>query len=231
MGVVLLVRHGQASFGAADYDVLSETGWEQSRLLGAWLAERKVVPDVVLRGDMRRHRETAEGMVGGAGWPAPIRTDPGWNEFDHLGVVSTLLGSRGEGPAAAGMQGVDRREFQRLFEEATARWTAGAHDADYPEPWSAFVDRVRGALDRACAAAGPGGTVVAVSSGGPIAAACAALVDPDGDDPATLARLWARFNTVTVNSSVTRVVVGSTGPRLLTFNEHPHLEGEHLTYR
>ncbi len=54
---------------------------------------------------------------------------------------------------------------------------------------------------------------------------------PHGDDPATYARLWSRFNTVTVNSSVTRVVVGSTGARLLTFNEHPHLEGDHLTYR
>ena len=80
-------------------------------------------------------------------------------------------------------------------------------------------------------AAGPGGTVLVVSSGGPIAAACAALVDPDGDDPAAYARLWNRFNTVTVNSSVTRVVVGSTGRRLLTFNEHPHLEGDTLTYR
>ena len=91
---------------------------------------------------------------------------------------------------------------------------------------------MRGALDRACDAAGPGGTVVVVSSGGPIAAACAALVDPDRDGPDDR---WPgsgrRFNTVTVNSSVTRVVVGSTGPRLLTFNEHPHLEGEHLTYR
>jgi broad specificity phosphatase PhoE len=236
MGVVLLVRHGQASFGADDYDVLSETGWEQSRLLGAWLAERKVVPDVIWRGDMRRHRETAEGMLAGGGWESPVEADAGWNEFDHLGVVATLLGSRtgssGDVPlAAAGMQGVDRRDFQRLFEEATARWTAGEHDADYPESYGAFVARVRAALERACASAGPGGTVVAVSSGGPIAAACAALVDPDGDDPATLARLWSRFNTVTVNSSVTRVVVGSTGPRLLTFNEHPHLEGEHLTYR
>ena len=37
--------------------------------------------------------------------------------------------------------------------------------------------------------------------------------------------------TTIVNSSFTRLVVGSTGARLLTFNEHPHLEGEHLTYR
>ena len=40
MGVLLLVRHGQASFGTADYDVLSETGWEQGRLLGAGCATR-----------------------------------------------------------------------------------------------------------------------------------------------------------------------------------------------
>lgn len=223
MGVVLLVRHGQASFGAEDYDVLSETGWAQSRLLGAWLAERQVTPDVVLRGDMRRHRETAEGMLAGGGWRTPVEADPGWNEFDHLGVVAAY-------PALPEGE-LDRRGFQRVFELATARWTDGEFDADYPESYGAFVARVRAALERAAAAAGPGGTVVVVSSGGPIAAACAALVDPDGDDPATYARLWARFNTVTVNSSVTRVVVGSTGPRLLTFNEHPHLEGETLTYR
>ena len=59
----------------------------------------------------------------------------------------------------------------------------------------------------------------------------AVLADPQDDDVASLARRWSRSNAVTVNSSVTRLVVGSTGARLLTFNEHPHLEGEHLTYR
>ena len=228
MGVVLLVRHGQASFGTDDYDVLSETGWEQARLLGAWLAGRGVTPDVVVRGGMRRHRETAEGLAAGAGaagvaWSAGVEVDPGWDEFAHLGVLAAL----DEGVPAGEL---DRRAFQQAFERATARWTAGGHDADYPEPWPAFVARVGASLTGACAAAGPGGTVVVVSSGGPIAAACAELVDPDGDD-AAYARLWSRFNTVTVNSSMTRVVVGSTGRRLLTFNEHPHLEGDTLTYR
>ena len=60
VGVLLLVRHGQASFGTADYDVLSETGWEQGRLLGDWLRARGVTPTAVVRGGMRRHRETAE---------------------------------------------------------------------------------------------------------------------------------------------------------------------------
>lgn len=224
MGVVLLVRHGQASFGTDDYDRLSQTGWEQSRLLGAWLADRGVKPDLVVRGDMRRHRETAEGIATGGGWSPPVEVDAGWDEFDHLGVIASH-------PEVPDDPSVDRREFQRVFELATQRWTAGEHDGEYAETYGAFLARVRASLERVSAQAGPGGTVVVVSSGGPIAAACAALVDPDGGDHAVLARLWGRFNTVVVNSSMTRVVVGSTGARLLTFNEHPHLEGETLTYR
>ena len=50
MSVVLLVRHGQASFGAEDYDRLSALGEEQSRLLGSSLAARGVRPEVVVRG-------------------------------------------------------------------------------------------------------------------------------------------------------------------------------------
>ncbi|GAA4706182.1 histidine phosphatase family protein [Nocardioides conyzicola] len=216
MGVLLLVRHGQASFGTADYDVLSETGWEQGRLLGGWLRERGAAPTAVVRGGMRRHRETAEV----AGWSAEV--DAGWDEFDHLSVVA----SDPDAPAGD----LDRRAFQRAFELATARWTSGGHDDDYAEPWPAFRARVDASFAAACARAGTGETALVVTSGGPIAAVCARLVDPDADD-ATFARLWGRFNTVLINSSVSRVVVGPSGPRLLTFNEHPHLEGDVLTYR
>jgi broad specificity phosphatase PhoE len=228
MGVVLLVRHGQASFGADDYDVLSETGWEQSRRLGASLAAAGVRPDVVVRGDMKRHRDTVVAMAEGAGWSSVVdrvQVDRGWDEFDHLGVVAAYP----DLPPAD--HALDRREFQRVFELATARWTGGGFDGDYPESWPTFRERVAAALSAAGATTGPGGTVVVVSSGGPIAVACAALIDPDGDDQAAFARIWSRFNTVCVNTAVTRVVVGSTGARLLTFNEHAHLDKDLLTYR
>ncbi len=52
-----------------------------------------------------------------------------------------------------------------------------------------------------------------------------------GEEPQSLASAWARFNAVVVNGSVTRVVVGSTGARLLTFNEHAALDRELVTYR
>lgn len=217
MGLLLLVRHGQASFGADDYDVLSETGWEQGRQLGDRLREAKVAPDTVVRGGMRRHRETAEA----AGW-AGAEVDPGWDEFDHLSVVEAYP----DLPPGD----LDRREFQRVFELATARWSGGSFDAEYAEPWPAFRARVRASFAAAAGRAGQGQTAVVVSSGGPIAAVCADLVDPEADD-ATYARLWSRLNAVLVNSSVTRVVVGSTGARLLTYNEHPHLSGELVTYR
>jgi broad specificity phosphatase PhoE len=218
MGLVLLVRHGQASFGAADYDVLSETGVEQGRVLGRFLAGAGTEPVSVVHGAMKRQRDTATAMAEAAGWDVVPALDEGWDEFDHLAVVAR---------AAEGLDGLDRRGFQRVFEEATARWVSGEHDADYAEPWSGFVTRVGAALDRACA--GDGVTVVA-TSGGPIAAACALLIDRDAS-ATELGRLWASYNTVIANTSVTRVIEGSTGRRLLTFNEHSHLPRDLVSYR
>jgi broad specificity phosphatase PhoE len=221
MGQILLVRHGQASFGAEDYDVLSEAGWDQSRRLGEWLRAQDVAPTAVVAGGMRRHRDTAAGIGEGAGWESiDVAVDAGWDEFDHLGLMRSVP------PLPPGHT---RREFQAAFEQATAAWAAG-DPGDYPETFAGFVDRVRGALERAIALAGSGETAVVVSSGGPIGVTCADLVDP-GADQAGLARTWARFNTVIVNSSVTRILVGATGARLLTFNEHSHLSVDTLTYR
>ena len=220
MGTVLLVRHGQASFGADDYDVLSETGWAQARLLGRWLASQGTTPTALVRGGLRRHRETAEAMVDAAGWTGiETQVDAGWDEFDHLGLMATVP------PLPAGHT---RREFQAAFAEATSAWARGA-EGDYPETYAAFVGRVRASLTAVTEVAGPGGVVVVVSSGGPIAAACTGLVVPDSDRE-TQAQAWAAFNTVTVNSSITRLVVGSA-TRMLTFNEHAHLTRDTVTYR
>ena len=89
---------------------------------------------------------------------------------------------------------------------------------------------MRAGWSAAVAEAGSGSTVVVVTSGGPIAVVAASLVDPDAD-VARIGALWGRFNTVVVNAAVTRVVVGATGARLLSFNEHAHLGPDLRTYR
>ena len=63
MPVIYLIRHGQASFGAENYDALSDHGWEQSRVLGRHLREQNLGVPRVLCGAMRRHRETAEAAL------------------------------------------------------------------------------------------------------------------------------------------------------------------------
>lgn len=225
MGRLLLVRHGQASFGADDYDVLSETGRVQAGLLGRHLAEREVVPDVVVHGTLRRQRDTAAVMVEAAGWRVAPRVDARWDELDHVAVLAAY--------GAPDHRALDRRGFQQAFERATGRWSAGevadAAGAEL-ESYVDFVARVRAAQAEAAAQAGPGATVVAVSSGGVIATAAALLLG-GGEHPGALAALWSRLNAVLVNSSVSSVVVGGTGARLLTYNEHPHVAGETLTYR
>ena len=224
MGQLLLVRHGQASWDAEDYDVLSERGWEQARLLGRSLAQRGVRPDVVLRGGMRRHRETTEAVLEGlaaAGEVPAVEVDEGWDEFDHVAMLAAL-------PAPFEGRRPTKAEWQAWFEEATDRWTDGAHDGEYAESFAAFTGRVDDALRRTAERAG---TVLVVSSGGPIAWASAALLS--GDDRAQAGRLWRRLNPVCVNSGVTKVVAGRRGTTLVSFNEHGHLDGvpDVLTYR
>lgn len=222
MSLILLVRHGQASFGAADYDDLSPTGHEQSRVLGAALAARGVAPDRVVAGEMRRHAQTASSLLEGAGWSADVAVDAGWNEFDHLqvlGVHDSPEAAEGESEAAA---------FQRWFEEATRRWTTAGHDEAYDESFGAFTSRVDAALDRLVADLPPKGTAVVLTSGGAIAWVAAALLASSA--PART-DLWLRLNPVSINTGTSTVVRGRRGTTLVAFNAHDHLSPDLLTYR
>jgi broad specificity phosphatase PhoE len=220
MSVVLLVRHGQASFGAADYDGLSPLGEEQSRMLGASLAARGVHPDVVLRGSMKRHRQTAAAAMAGAGWDVEVVEDADWDEFDHL---TTLTGA----VAFEEIAGESYDERVVRFEGTIDRWASGQHDDDYRESFPAFQERVRSALDRVLDGVGPQQTAIVFTSGGPVSWVAATLVD--GGVPA-----WTRLSKVVVNSSVTKVLGGRRGTNLISFNDHAHLESADaglITYR
>ncbi len=220
MGQVILVRHGQASWGADDYDVLSPLGWEQARMLGNNLAERGLTPTRIVVGGLRRHAETADAVAEAAGWGEVERiTDADWDEYDHLQMLARVAPPfEGDDPTPA--------EFQAWFESATDLWTSGK-DESYAESFRSFRNRVNAALDRVAAAAQDRENVVVFTSGGPVAAVTAALLDPTG----TGGMVWSQLNKVVVNTSVTKVVVGRRGSTLVCFNEHCHLELGGLTYR
>lgn len=222
MGQLLLVRHGQASWDCDDYDVLSETGWEQSRLLGKALAARGIVPDLVVTGSMRRHRETSQACLGELSVSPAVSVDAGWDEFDHVAMLSAH-------PAPYGDRKPTKAEFQEWFEAATDRWTAGSHDEEYAESFTAFTERVGSTLRRTAEGVGSR-TALVFTSGGPIAWATACLVTERRE---AAGELWRRLNPVCINSGVTRLVTGRRGTTMVSFNEHAHLDGvpDVLTYR
>ena len=205
--------------------MLSEAGVAQSKRLGAWLAEAALAPGAVLHGAMRRQRDTATAMAAGAGWSVAPELDEGWNEFDHLGVVAARprrprAGSRRPPTWTAG------RSSARSC-EATGRWSGGGHDDEYDESWPAFVAAHRGR-------ARPGVRARRGHGGGLLRRARSPSPAPCWSTPTRrpeLPRLWNAFNTVSANTGVTRVITGSTGRRMLTFNEHSHLAREQVTYR
>jgi len=208
MPTIHLVRHAQASFGAADYDVLSDRGHAQAAALGRALTERGIAPDRVICGPARRHRDTAAGCP--ALRAAGVEVDERWDEYP----ADEVLARHGDTPlrlAGPGAGQVGSAEFQDVLDRALRAWIAAGD-----EPWRAFVDRVQGALTDLAGSLERGERAVVVTSGGAIAAVCGLVLD-------ALEQTFVAFNRVQVNTGVTTLAVGARGLSLVTVNEHGHL--------
>lgn len=218
MGRLLLIRHGQASFGTTDYDRLSSLGEEQSRRLGQWLQHTGQMPDLIAVGSLVRHVRTADLCVEAAGVTAPRISVAGLDELDHeqilaryrpdLGVPEALVAelARNDDPD---------RAFQRLYTAAIARWIGGDFDHEYTRSWSVFRMTVMDSLRTL--AAQEARTIWAFTSGGPIAVIVNALIGAPIEQAFALS--WPL-----VNTSMTRVATGTKRNSLISYNVWPHLE-------
>lgn len=235
MGQITLVRHGQASFGQANYDQLSETGYEQGRALGRWWSDCATRIDRALDGGMRRHAQTAQACLqtlhDELHPDEPLSSDHGFREYDHVEMLIRHE-PRMQDPEfmKVHFQHSDhpRRDFQRLFLAAFARWISGDHDADYAETWPDFRNRCIAALERCMAASARSEHIVIFTSGGPIGAICQHLLGLADDRVAELCSAFA-------NGSLTRLLFQPGRLSLNTMNAYPHLEragrAELVTYR
>lgn len=217
MTAVYLLRHGQASFGAADYDTLSPVGKQQAVVLGEELRRREVDVHTVWSGTLRRQRGTAAVCLEAAGLDLPITEDARWNEYDHIGLV----------PSGQPVP-EQSRDFQRLLDEAIEAWITGGHAAGSTGTWLEFTGAVRGALETVLAGLPKGKSALVFTSAGVISAVCAALLS--APHPATFLAL----NRTMPNAAITKLVSGRSGMSLISVNEHGHFEGLHrglLTYR
>ncbi len=221
MGRLLLVRHGQASFGAADYDRLSPLGWQQCRRLGAWWRARGQRFDAVLCGGLRRQRESLAGIAEGLGQDElPVQHWPGLDEYDSEALIAALLAAQAtEGePVAAPQTDTPEgyRQHFRLLREALLRWFDGGLSAPGLQPHADWHAGIVAALDHV-RQQHAGDEVLLVSSGGPIASAVGQVL---GVPAAGVVELNLRIR----NSAVTELLTHPRGHRLLAFNGVAHLD-------
>ena len=219
MGTLTLVRHGQASFGAADYDQLSPLGAQQCHALGGYFAARGLRFEAVLRGSLRRHVQSLAALAEGHGeLPAALEW-PGLNEYDSDALVHALVQALKLPPESlpdpADRSPASYRAHFRLLRDAMQAWMDGrTRPAGMPD-WNGFVAGVQGALDHVRHT--HSGDVLIVSSGGPIATAVAQVL---GAPAASVIELNLRIR----NSAVTEFAFTPKRHVLVSFNHLPHLD-------
>lgn len=218
MGTLYLVRHGQASFGADDYDQLSELGQKQSVQLGRHWAERGLRFDAVISGTLRRHQQTWEGIAEGAGLKLQALAWPGLNEYDSEAVIRAIHPHPLERARSAEEAPELYRHHFRLLRDGLTQWMAGTVSPRGMPSYTEFVNGITGALDHV-RASHHGQNVLLVSSGGPISTAVGRVL---GLSPEATIELNLRIR----NSAVTEFQFNPKRHTLLTYNTLPHLNSK-----
>ncbi len=213
MGTLYLVRHGQASFGAADYDQLSELGSRQCRALGEWFAQCGLQFDAALTGTLRRHAQSLDAIAAGHGAVPSAQLWPGLNEYDPEALIRAFHTGPLARPLPQDGPEIVKAHF-RLLRDALGAWMAGRTQPAGMPAWPDFVAGVADALDHVRRT--HPGNVLIVSSGGPIATAVGHVLGAGAE--ATI-----ELNLRIRNSAVTEFAFSPKRHHLLSFNHVPHL--------
>lgn len=232
MSTLYLVRHGQASIFADDYDQLSALGETQMEHLGRWWGARGLHMDRAFVGPLKRQRGSLSALLAGyeaAGvGPFGSADERGLEEFDALELLDAVLPElAATDPVAAEiLRGLEpgtnpTRGHEGLFRHVTTRWVRGELAPPGVRSFAGFRAQVTGALERMVAAIERGERAVAVTSGGVIGTIVAEVMG--ADDLRALELAW-----VVRNASFTELHIGPDGARLVGFNAVPHLDGDGL---
>lgn len=211
MGTLYLVRHGQASFGSADYDHLSNLGARQCRRLGEYFRAKGLRFDAVLTGTLRRHLQSYSAIAEGLQVDAEPQRWPGLDEYDSHAVVRAIHPQPVPQPTTPELV----RQHFRLLREGLTHWMEGRSAPEGMPSFEQFSAGVAAALDHVRER--HDGAVLIVSSGGPIATAVGQVL---GTPPRTTIELNMRMR----NSALTEFTFTRKRHALVSFNAIPHLE-------
>jgi broad specificity phosphatase PhoE len=211
MGQLYLVRHGQASLGADDYDQLSPLGARQAQRLGEHWRAQGLHFDAVFTGTLKRHRQTFEGIQLGLGLSHNTALWPGLNEYDSEAVIRCVHAGQLNKPTSP--EGY--REHFRLLRQGLKAWMTGLARPEGMPDYAEFLQGITSALDHIRQQ--HDGHVLLVSSGGPISMAVGHVLNLEIDGVIEL-------NLRLRNSAVCEFSFNPKRHSLVSFNTIPHLE-------
>ena len=236
MASLYLIRHGQASFGADNYDKLSPLGQRQADVSGNYFAKIGLHFDQAFSGDLARQRETGERVMAAQESPPSLQIDPRLNEVDNEGQISGLLPVLRERDPEIVKRIEDSRhdtkQYQKLIKAVFNAWVS----PDCPEltgtsSWPDYRAGVQAALEFAMGNANRGTDTAIFTSGGTIATAVSWVLHCNHD------QIYGFYEPI-FNCSITRFIFSPNRISLSNFNDTAHLRlfsqqlGEHLvTYR
>ena len=203
MAELLVIRHGQASFGQDNYDVLSDLGHRQSEAVGALLRDIGWMPDRLVTGTLQRQKDTLRSM----GFADAPEEHAGFNEYDF----GDLLRARFNGQVPELVKG-DRKTHFRALRETVFEWQDAAFDGA-SETFAEFEARVEAA--RAFACDKDASRVLVVSSGGVIGQMTRAALG-------AVNRHMMELNLQVRNTAMTRFMFKGDRFSLHEFNAVPH---------
>lgn len=235
MADLLIIRHGQASFGADNYDQLSTLGQRQADLTGEFLSQSGVHFSAAFSGDLSRQRETGERILAQLEDAPSLVIDPRLNEVqtdEQMAVMTPLLCE--QDPRFATLMAdmnKDSKSFQKIIETVFNYWVSPNCQVAGIQSWQEYSAGVVSAFEAARASAESGSTSAIFTSGGTIATIVGHVLGLSAD------RVYEFYEPV-FNCSITRLIFNSRKCSLSTFNDVSHLQlmgaqrGERLvTYR
>jgi broad specificity phosphatase PhoE len=235
MGTLILIRHGQASALAAEYDKLTPLGEQQARHLGREWARCGTVFDQVYYGPRERQRRSAElaleacAEAGGpemAAEPLPsldeFRIEPLQKQFPEMAARRPELQKYLPGLSPEAPDEVRMVAMQKVGAALLRLWINDDIAAEGAESWSGFCARVEGALQSIVTKAAPRARIAAFTSAGLIGACARAAL---GLDPDRSLELVLRVRNASTSEFLFTRPAGSRFS-LASFNETGHFAGQ-----
>jgi broad specificity phosphatase PhoE len=228
----LLVRHGQASARARDYDVLSPLGIQQAQRLGRHLATAKAPLDAVFAGPRKRQRDSAQHLVASARehhlpLPDPVEL-PGADEIPLDAILMLYLPrviDRDPAARAIAERNWDHpgREIHRVLVAAMQAWAAGEVSSPSLLTFDGFV---RGIDETLAHIRAQSAAALLVTSAGPVATALHLAAHDQCATPSDVMRTAMSIE----NASVTRIAHDGARLAATAIRDVTHLAPHERTF-